>query len=101
MAHKFKEFWMSKSHVSKVIFILIVLYCIASINVLFLSLGMVPYFQSFQQSSYLLIGFAISSFALTLFMSAYHLSTMLRRRKRKSDRLSDEGKLYRNQDSGR
>jgi hypothetical protein len=87
---------MSRSRVSQVIFILIVLYCVASVNVLILALGMLPYYESIQGVSYLLIGFTISSFVLTLFISAYHLSTMLRRRKRRSDRLLEEERVYKN-----
>ena len=94
MSRNLKELWMSRSHVSQIIFILIVLYCVASVNVLILALGMLPYYESDHGVSYLLIGFTISSFVLTLFISAYHLSTMLRRRKRRSDRFSEEERVY-------
>lgn len=97
MARNLKELWMSRSHVSRVIFILIVLYCVASVNVLILALGMLPYYEANQSVSYLLIGFTISSFILTLFISAYHLSTMLRRRKRRADRLLEEESAYKSQ----
>jgi hypothetical protein len=76
---------------------LIVLYCVAAVNVLILALGMLPYYEAEHGVSYLLIGFTISSFVLTLFISAYHLSTMLRRRKRRSDRLLEEKSAYKNQ----
>jgi membrane protein implicated in regulation of membrane protease activity len=62
---------------------------------MFLALGILPYFPSSYLNPSVLTAFAIISFVLTLLISAYHLSTMLRRRKRKTDRLQDEQKASR------
>ena len=82
-------FWVNKSHVSQIIFILIILYCVSSINVLLLGFGILPYIPGVYLNPYMFIWFALASCVLTLIMSVYHLSTMLRRRKRKSDRTSE------------
>jgi hypothetical protein len=81
----FRDFWATKSHISRLIFVLIILYCVSSITVLLLALGILPYVSDAHLNPFVLIGFAIASFTLTLFISAFHLSTMLRRRKRKTD----------------
>ena len=85
----FVETWKSRSRISKIIFLLIILYCISSINVLLLAFGLTRWLPNFHLNARVLIAFSVTSFALTLFMSAYHLSTFLRRRKRASDRVAD------------
>jgi membrane protein implicated in regulation of membrane protease activity len=92
MAQTFKEFWMNKTNVSRVIFILIIAYCVTCINLLLLVLGILPYIEWAQNKPNLFLWFAIGSFALTIIVSAYHLSTMLRRRKRKEDLAPASGK---------
>jgi membrane protein implicated in regulation of membrane protease activity len=89
----FKEFWSHKSRVSQVIFIVIIMYCVSSINVLLLALGIMPYIPGVYLNPYVLIAFAIISFLITLLISIYHLSTMIRRRKRKCDQLADADKV--------
>lgn len=81
----FKEFWSGNNLISQVIFILIILYCFSAISVLLLVLGLLPYIDGMYLNSRVLIGFAMGSFGLSLLISIYHLSTMLRRRKRKDD----------------
>lgn len=81
----FREFWVNKNHVSQGIFIVSALYCVSAVVVLLLVLGIWPLVPKAHLNPYLLIGFTIVSFGLTLFISAYHLSTMLKRRKRKTD----------------
>jgi predicted membrane protein len=82
-----KKTWLwQHSPVARIIFILILLYAICSINVLFLAIGIISYLpKSFLLDPHVLIAFAIISFALTVLTSAYHLSTMILRRKRRSD----------------
>jgi membrane protein implicated in regulation of membrane protease activity len=77
--------WMAKSGVSRIIFILIILYSVTSINVMVMALGIVPFVQGMENNPLLLTWFAILSFVVTLIVSAYHLSTMLRSRKRSCD----------------
>lgn len=87
-----KDFGSQKSHMSQVIFILIILYCVSSVNVLLLALGLMPYIPGAYLNPHVLIAFSIISFALTLFISAFHLSTMIRRKKRRCDRIPDDAK---------
>lgn len=89
----FKEFLLNKSRISQVIFIVIIMYCVSSMNVLILALGIMPYIPGVYLNPYVLIVFAIISFVITLLVSIYHLSTMIRKRKRKCDRPADEDKM--------
>jgi predicted membrane protein len=71
---------------ARIIFILILLYAICSINVLFLVAGIVYYLpKDFMLDPFVLIIFTIISFCLVVITSAYHLSTMILRRKRRTD----------------
>jgi hypothetical protein len=72
-----------------VIFIVIILYCMCSVAVLSVAFGIVPYIPHAYLDSRVLIFYAIGSFALTAVVSAYHLATMIRRRKRKCDKFDD------------
>jgi hypothetical protein len=81
----FNEFWANKSRVSQVIFILIILYAVSSICVLLPALGILPFLPDAYLNPYVLLGFALVSFAFTVFISAFHLSTMIKRRKRRTD----------------
>lgn len=80
-----KEFFIRQNHISQMIFILILLYAVSSINVLLLALGILPHIPGMYLNPYIMVAFSLISFALTAFISAYHLSTMIRRRKRKTD----------------
>jgi membrane protein implicated in regulation of membrane protease activity len=83
----FIAFWKQKTHVSQLLFILAMLYCVSSINVLFLALGVVHYIPQAYLNPQVLIVFSIISFAFAFLLSVYHFSTFLNRRKRKEDRL--------------
>ncbi|MDR2178166.1 MAG: hypothetical protein LBP20_09040 [Treponema sp.] len=83
---KFLEFWRQKTYVSQVLFILAMLYCVSSINVLLLALGIVRWIPSAYLNPQVLIWFSIISFSFALLLSIYHFSTFLIRRKRKEDR---------------
>ena len=88
----FKGFWENKSRFAQLIFIMIILYAISSINVLLLAVGILPHIPGIYLNPYVLIGFALVSFVFTVLISAYHLSTMIRRRKRKYDHMADGDK---------
>ena len=78
---------MNKSHGAQIVFIVIILYCVSSINVLILSFGVLPYVpQVVYIDPAIFVGFTLFSIALTLVMSAYHISSMIRSNKRKTDR---------------
>ncbi|MDR0600687.1 MAG: hypothetical protein LBG84_11545 [Treponema sp.] len=74
---------------SQIIFVIIIIYAVSSINVFLLALGILPFLPAAYLNPYLLLTFSIASFAFTLLMAAYHLSTMIRRRKRKTDRVEN------------
>jgi hypothetical protein len=78
---------MNKGHGTQIVFIVIILYCVSSINVLILSFGVLPYVpQVVYIDPAVFVGFTLFSVALTLVMSVYHVSTMIRGNKRRTDR---------------
>jgi hypothetical protein len=79
------EFFRNRSYLAQIIFILIILYTVSSINVLILALSIVPYLERAYLHTPVLLGFAVISFVLTLVIIAYHLYTMIHRKKRKTD----------------
>jgi hypothetical protein len=83
----FSDFWRQKTHISQVLFILSMMYCVSSINVLLLALGIVRWIPQAYLNPKVLIGFSLISFAFALVLSIYHFSTFLNRRKRKYDRM--------------
>lgn len=87
-AHWFK----SRSVATRTIFVLLALYAPCAIIGLVLLLRIVPYVPS-ARIPYASIVYAIVSFALTVLISAYHLSTLIRRQKRKTDRNGGAGTL--------
>jgi membrane protein implicated in regulation of membrane protease activity len=83
----FVEFWKQKTRVSQILFILAMMYCVSSINVLLLALGVVRWIPQAYLNPTVLITFSLVSFAFALVLSIYHFSTFLNRRKRKNDRV--------------
>jgi hypothetical protein len=81
----FIAFWKQKTHVSQLLLILAMLYCVSSINVLLLALGVVNWIPEAYLNPRVLIGFCLISFGFAFLLSAYHFSTFIRRRKRKAD----------------
>jgi hypothetical protein len=84
MAEKDRGFFWGSNLVARVIFVLIAVYLAASIVVLLLAIGILPLPNPYR-NPYILMIIALISFALTACVSIYHLSTMIRRRKRKDD----------------
>jgi hypothetical protein len=88
-----KKWIWEHSPVSRIIFILIILYAVCSVIVLFLAVGIISSpSNGFLLSPIGVITYAIISFALTAVTSAYHLSTMIFRRKRTGDWQGDDPK---------
>jgi membrane protein implicated in regulation of membrane protease activity len=83
---EFIVFWKQKTYVSQVLFIIAMLYCVSSVIILLLALGVVRWLPQAYLNPDVLIGFSLISFAFALILSAYHFSTFLNRRKRKEDR---------------
>ena len=81
----FQKIWSNSSLVTRVFSVILFLYFVAALVVLSLALGVVPSVPEAQHHPLLLIIFAIVSFALTVIISAFHLTTQIRRRKRKTD----------------
>ena len=69
----FLEWFKERSHVSQTIFIVIIAYAVSSVVVLCLALGIFPYLKGAYFNPQVCIIYAIISFALTAFISAYHL----------------------------
>jgi uncharacterized membrane protein YbhN (UPF0104 family) len=84
---RFLEFWKKKTHVSQFLFLLAMLYCVSSINVLFLALGVVRWIPEAYLNPMVLLAFSLISFGLAFLLSAYHFFTFINRRKRKEDRV--------------
>jgi membrane protein implicated in regulation of membrane protease activity len=85
-AHWFKD----RSVATRTIFVLLVLYAPCAIIGLVLLFRVVPYIPQ-ARIPYASITYAIVSFVLAALISAYHLSTLIRRQKRKTDRPGGEG----------
>jgi amino acid transporter len=78
------NFFRGKNRVSQVIFGVIILYALVSIACLWAAAGGVG--LSDADRNYVLIAFSMLSFVVAVFICAYHLSTLFKRRKRKTDR---------------
>jgi membrane protein implicated in regulation of membrane protease activity len=86
MESTFKRLWKNQSLIVQVIWICILLYAVASINVLILALTTYKNLQDAYLNPRALTAFSLVSFLLVVVISIYHISTLLRRRKRRSDR---------------
>ena len=70
------------------IYIVIIVYCSCSINVLIFALGAVQIFASARLITEVLIFFALMSFALALCLGIFHIRSMVKQDKRKTDKLN-------------
>jgi membrane protein implicated in regulation of membrane protease activity len=86
MEKSFKRLWKNQSLIVQVIWICILLYAVASVYVLLLALNTYQDLPGAYLDPRALIGFAVVSFLLVAVIAAYHISTLIRRRKRRSDR---------------
>ena len=80
-----RVFRFHKSLVMQIVFILIILYAISSLNVLILAMSVLPYLPDAFLRPYALAGFNIISVSLMVLLATYHLVTMFHHRKRKND----------------
>ena len=74
-----------KSLIMQVIFILIILYAISSLNVLILAISILPLLPAAFLRPFALAGFNVISVTLMILLAIYHLVTMFHHRKRKFD----------------
>jgi putative Mn2+ efflux pump MntP len=82
--------WFRNSAIWQVIFVLIILYNVSSINVLVLTISVLPVLQGAFLQSHVLVYFGEISFIIAAFLGIYHLSSMFRSKKRKTDETDDE-----------
>lgn len=81
-----KGFFSEKSGPAKVLFVLVILYAICAVIFLVLALGIGGLkLNEFYYNPVKLIAFSIVSFFITVLISLYHLITLIKRRKRKTD----------------
>ena len=73
-----------------VIFILVILYCVSSINVLLLAIGVLRFLPNAYLNAPVLRYFAEISFGFACFLGIYHLSTIFRRKKRRQDKTEEK-----------
>ena len=66
--------------------IVVLVYAGASINLLLISINWYKHYPGAYLDPFGLIGFAVVSFLLVVLVSVYHLSSLIRRRKRRTDR---------------
>jgi hypothetical protein len=78
--------WFNESNkTSQVLFVLSVLYMVCAVVILIITLSAIAVIPGLHNNHYVLIGFSLASFTFSVFISAFHLSTIIRRRKRKTD----------------
>ena len=80
--------WKRANPISKTLFVLIVLYLVASIYILLFALGVVGNILT-SSSDTMWIAYAILSFGVATIIGTYHLSTLIFRRKRITDKAYD------------
>jgi hypothetical protein len=80
----FRDFFFSKNRLNRAIFVLIIVYAILSIGCLLAGLRVITVLTD--DVNYVMIGFAMISFVVTVFICAYHLSTKIQRRRRVTDK---------------
>ena len=88
-----KTAWFRNSAVWQVIFVLIILYNVSSINVLVLTVSILPVLQGAFLKSYVLVYFGEISFVLAVLLSIYHLNSIFRAKKRKNDNMEEQEKI--------
>jgi membrane protein YdbS with pleckstrin-like domain len=86
MGNIFKKLWKNQSLIVQAIWICILLYAVASINILILAVTRYRDLPDAYLDPYQLMGFAVTSFLLVVVITIYHISSLIRRRKRRSDR---------------
>jgi predicted membrane protein len=81
----------AKSYVVHVVLILIMTYAMSSFAILGLAVGLVPYLPMAYLNPKVCTTYAVIGFLLAAGLGIYHLSTMIRTKKRKTDKLGVTG----------
>jgi uncharacterized membrane protein len=85
MKEFFKNLFRYKSAISQFLLILIIVYAVASINLLIVAVSWYKSIPGANFNHYVLIVFSVISFLLVVLVAGYHLSSLVRRRKRRTD----------------
>jgi membrane protein implicated in regulation of membrane protease activity len=80
-----KEILALSNFLTRIIFYVIIVYTLCALVFFIPVFGPVPWFPDLYFTPKVLMVFTMISFGLMALISAYHLSTVLRRRKRKTD----------------
>ena len=88
-----KTAWFRNSAIWQVIFALIILYNVSSINVLVLTISILPVLQGAFLKTHVLVYFGEISFAIAVFLSIYHMSSVFRTKKRRNDSMEGQEKI--------
>lgn len=83
------RFFTKKGYFSQIIFILLIVCAVSCINVAMVLISILSNTAEGSLNPYMLLWFAAASCVITLIVAAYHLSTMIRRRKRLNDRADE------------
>jgi hypothetical protein len=76
-----------KAYIAHVVFILIMTYAMSSFSVLGLAVGVLSFLPMAYLDSRICAVYALIAFALTAGLGVYHISTMVRTKKRWTDKL--------------
>ena len=82
----FNAIGQKKSFLMQLSLIVLIVYTIASISLLIFAIQLLKVSPSSYLEPRAAIGYAVISFVLVVLIATYHLSTLLRRRKRRTDR---------------
>jgi membrane protein YdbS with pleckstrin-like domain len=82
-----EEKWKRSKPMTKVLFVLIVLYIAVSVYILLWGLGIVDNILT-EDNNAIWVNYSIMSFGLTTILAAFHLYTMIARRKRHADKVT-------------
>jgi uncharacterized membrane protein YbhN (UPF0104 family) len=86
MRNGLKTIAKNQSLIVHVIWVCLIVYAIASINVLILALSTYKDLPGAYLNPHTLLSFSVISFLMVVIIAGYHLSTLIRRRKRRSDK---------------
>jgi uncharacterized membrane protein len=79
-------FFRNKNLLAHILWIVLIVYAVASVYLLITSVNWYRHYPGAYLNPLTLVGFAVISFLLVVLVSSYHLSSLIRRRKRRSDR---------------
>jgi uncharacterized membrane protein len=79
-------FFKNRNMFAHILWIVLIVYAVASAYLLIISVNWYRHYPGAYLNPLTLVAFSVISFLLVVFVSSYHLSSLIRRRKRRSDR---------------